>query len=187
MHPDQNSGNDLLRAIEQSLKEQAGAKEKATTTAPATSGGALRFNQGKPAFSAFPLDLCEGAARVMAKGRIKYPKGNYRKGYTTPEEPLDSLIRHVGALQRALEADDTDGSKGHLFDESGEAHIHHVVTSAVLLIQTMRLLGWDVEKSVPRAFKLPDGRVLPDVGQDVPKDSTLFINGIRQDGEKEKK
>lgn len=149
------------------------------------SGGALRFNAGKTAFSALPLDLCAGAARVMAKGRKKYAKGNYRKGYEDVESPLDSLIRHVGAVQRAVEAEDKDGSKGFMFDESGEAHIHHVVTSALLVIQTMQLMGWDVEKSYSKMLKTKDNTTVPaPVNADTlaaQGHGTLFIDGVKQE------
>lgn len=145
------------------------------------SGGALRHNSGKTPFSAFPLDLCSGAARVMGKGRIKYAKGNYRKGYEDVESPTDSLIRHTGVVQRAVEADDKDGLLGYLFDESGECHIHHVVTSALLIIQTMQLLGWDVEKTYSRMIKTSDGKCFPEEYANAKGiKGDLYVNGIKQ-------
>lgn len=109
---------------------------------------ALRFNEGKTPYVYLPLDLLDGAARVMEYGEIKYSAGgpeNFRKGYSDLKNPLSSLIRHVEQLQRAVMKEDADGSAGHLLDkESGHAHIHHVITSAMLLIHSMRLKGWKV-------------------------------------------
>lgn len=106
--------------------------------------GAKRNSVGKAPLGYFPLDLAEGAAAVMAYGAGKYSPGNYRKGFP-PAEALHSLMRHVAAVQAAVEADDKDGSAGLLLDaESGQAHIHHVVTSALILVQSMKKEGWGV-------------------------------------------
>lgn len=106
---------------------------------------ALRFNEGKPRMGYLPLDLLDGAAEVMAYGAQKYSVGNYRKGYKDLQSPLSSLIRHVASLQRAIEEEDVEGFKGHLYDaESGQAHVHHVITSALLLIHSMRLKDYNI-------------------------------------------
>jgi hypothetical protein len=106
--------------------------------------GAKRNSVGKAPLGYFPLDLVEGAAAVMEYGAGKYSPGNYRKGFP-PVEALHSLMRHVAAVQAAVEADDKDGSAGLLLDaESGQAHIHHVVTSALILVQSMKKEGWKV-------------------------------------------
>lgn len=106
---------------------------------------ALRFNEGKPEYGYLPLDTLDGAARVMSYGKNKYSKGNFRKHYEDEMSPLHSLIRHVAALQRAMESDDKDGTKGFLNDkESGLAHIHHVLTSAMILVQSMRNHDYDI-------------------------------------------
>jgi hypothetical protein len=106
--------------------------------------GALRKSVGKAPLGYLPLDLCEGAAKVMQYGAVKYSPGNYRKGFP-PVEALHSLMRHVAAVQAALESEDKDGGKGLLLDpESQQAHIHHVVTSALILIQSMKLGGYQV-------------------------------------------
>ena len=104
-------------------------------------GEALRFNQGKTPYGNLPLDLLDGAARVMGKGEVKYGRANYRKGYEDLLSPYHSLLRHVAALQPALEQNLLDQG-GPLYDEeSGEAHIHHVITSALILIQALRKKG----------------------------------------------
>ena len=105
---------------------------------------ALRFNETKPNYAQLPLDLLDGAARVMDYGAKKYTPGNYRKGYTDLDSPLASLIRHVVSLQQSIHQEDLNGSKGALLDESGFAHIHHVITSALLLVHSMRLKGYEV-------------------------------------------
>jgi hypothetical protein len=107
---------------------------------------ALRFNKGKTPYGNLPLDLLDGAARVMAYGANKYGDSeNFRKGYSDLLSPLDSLIRHTVALQRAIQTDDYENDLGFLLDnESKEAHIHHVITSTLMLIHSMRLAGFKV-------------------------------------------
>jgi Pentapeptide repeats (8 copies)/Domain of unknown function (DUF5664) len=102
---------------------------------------ALRFNEGKIPYGNLPLDLLDGAARAMFKGEQKYSRANYRKGYDDLMGPLHSLLRHVAALQPVIERELYD-KDGPLFDaESGESHVHHVITSALILIQAMRKKG----------------------------------------------
>jgi hypothetical protein len=104
-----------------------------------------RFNEGKAPYGYLPLDLLDGAARVMEYGAQKYEPENYRKGYSDLRSPLSSLIRHVAQLERAIATEDVDGAKGHLLDvESGQGHIHHVLTSALLLLHSLRLKGYNV-------------------------------------------
>ena len=106
---------------------------------------ALRFNEGKTPYGELPLDLLDRAAVVMSAGGEKYGKGNYRKGYDNLSSPLSSLIRHIVSVQQAIDNEDVDGSKGFLLDsESKEAHIHHVITSALLLVQAFRMKKWRV-------------------------------------------
>lgn len=134
------------------LQCSPGDAEGGTTEARGPEGNAgaeqseaLRFNEGKPRMGYLPLDLLDGAAEVMAYGAQKYSVGNYRKGYKDLQSPLSSLIRHVASLQRAIEEEDVEGFKGHLYDaESGQAHVHHVITSALLLIHSMRLKDYNI-------------------------------------------
>ena len=108
--------------------------------------GALRFNEGKTPYAYLPFDLLDGAARVMEYGGKKYgDPENYRKGYEDLRSPLSSLMRHVGLLQRAIATEDKDGSGGLLIDaESGHGHIHHVITSTLLLLHSLRLKGYKI-------------------------------------------
>ena len=105
---------------------------------------ALRFNEGKTPYAYVPMDLLDGAAKVMAYGAKKYNDSeNFRKGYSDLLSPLSSVIRHLVEVQRSIHTNDLDNTKGHLLDkESGEAHIHHLLTSVMLLIHSMRLKGF---------------------------------------------
>ena len=109
--------------------------------------GARRNSIGKTPYAYLPLDLLDGAAWVMQLGATKYGNGNYRKGFH-PLDALNSLLRHVTSLQLAVSTEDMDGSAGHLLDDgaggSGQAHIHHVITSTLILLDSMRLKGYKV-------------------------------------------
>jgi len=115
---------------------------EATYTSPT---GALRNNVGKVPYGYLPLDLLDGAAQVMAFGATKYKDAeNYRKGFPVLET-LHSLMRHTTDLQRALATGDKTGDLGHLKDtQSKLGHIHHVITSALIMLDSMRLEGYDV-------------------------------------------
>lgn len=105
---------------------------------------ALRFNEGKTPYGNLPLDLLDGAARVMARGEVKYSRANYRKGYNDLLSPVHSLLRHMAAIQSAIEQGQLEEG-GPLYDaETGEFHGHHVITSALILIQAMRVKGYKV-------------------------------------------
>lgn len=107
---------------------------------------ALRYNEGKVPMAYVPMDLLDGAAKVMAYGAKKYGDSeNFRKGYSDLLSPLSSVMRHLVEVQRAVHTKDVDNSKGHLLDsESGEAHVHHLITSVMMLIHSMRLQGYKV-------------------------------------------
>ena len=81
----------------------------------------------------------------MEYGARKYSPGNYRGFYDDPMSPLHSLIRHVAEVQKAMECEDKNGEGGCLYDEeSGFAHVHHILTSALILVQSMRNHGYKV-------------------------------------------
>ena len=111
---------------------------------PPVTTEALRYNSGKTPYAFLPLDLLDGASRVMEYGAEKYGDGeNFRKGYADLTSPLSSLLRHVSELQRAILTQDKDNGFGHLIDEeSKQGHLHHVITSAMLLLHSMRLKGY---------------------------------------------
>lgn len=106
--------------------------------------GALRNSVGKTPYAFLPLDLLDGAAQVMAYGATKYSPDNFRKGFP-PREAMHSLLRHVTALQRAIALEDKAGDAGYLLDaESGQGHIHHAITSLLILVDSMRKEGFKV-------------------------------------------
>jgi hypothetical protein len=136
-HVDESGDSDIVALV----PELASPQREQEYVSPT---GAKRNSVGKAPLGFFPLDLCEGAAEVMRYGAGKYSPGNYRKGFP-PVEALHSLMRHVAAVQAAIEASDKDGSAGLFLDpESEQAHIHHVVTSALILVQSMKKEGWKV-------------------------------------------
>lgn len=105
---------------------------------------ASRSNAGKTPMSLIPLDLLDGAARVLAKGAGNHGRNNYRKGFP-PLEVVDSLMRHLADLQQALEREDKDGAQGYLYDaDSEEADIHHIICNAMFLVDSMRKEGYRV-------------------------------------------
>ena len=106
--------------------------------------GAKRNSIGKTPYAYLPLDLLDGAASVMEYGARKYSPENFRRGFL-PIDALNSLLRHVTELQRAIQTEDKDGASGHLLDaDSGFAHISHVLTSAMIVLDSMRKQGYKV-------------------------------------------
>lgn len=81
-----------------------------------------RFNSGKPKYSYIDLTCLEPCARVMEYGATKYSKDNWKKG-SNESQIIDSLLRHIAALQR-----------GEVFDpESGLSHVGHIQANAMFL------------------------------------------------------
>ena len=106
--------------------------------------GAKRNSLGKIPYGDLPLDLLAGAAWVMNYGARKYGHSNYRKGFE-PRDAMHSVLRHISSLQAAIEQDDKTGDKGLLLDdETKQAHIHHAITSLLILVQSMHLKGYAV-------------------------------------------
>ncbi len=83
---------------------------------------AERYNAGKPELSYLDLTCFIPAAQVLAFGAAKYERDNWRKGFPLTKL-LDSMLRHIAALQR-----------GELLDpESGLPHIGHIQCNAMFL------------------------------------------------------
>lgn len=81
-----------------------------------------RYNEGKPKYSLVDLQSFEDTARVLEFGAKKYSRNNWKKGLPMTEI-LDSLLRHISALQA-----------GELIDpESGLPHIGHIGCNAMFL------------------------------------------------------
>lgn len=117
----------------------AGEAFRSEGTAGQSVNEALRFNSGKIPYGNLPMDTLSGAARVMQKGELKYSRANWRLGYSDLMSPLHSLMRHVAEVQYAIENEDHERW---IDSESGEAHLNHVLTSAMLLVHSARLKGW---------------------------------------------
>lgn len=83
---------------------------------------ALRYNQGKPRMSLIDLNALEDCARVLEFGANKYDINNWKKGFDV-NTILDSMMRHIAALQR-----------GEMNDpETGISHIGHIQANAMFL------------------------------------------------------
>ena len=83
---------------------------------------ALRFNDGKPKYSLLDLTCLEPGVKVLEFGAKKYARDNYKKGLVL-SEILDSMMRHIAAIQR-----------GEFIDpESGLEHIGHIQCNALFL------------------------------------------------------
>lgn len=83
---------------------------------------AERYNRGKPEYSLIALDCLQDCAKVLAFGAKKYSRNNWRKGMDQTTI-LDSLLRHIAALQSGETVD----------PESGLPHIGHIQCNAMFL------------------------------------------------------
>lgn len=84
---------------------------------------AIKNDQGKPTWHLLPLYLLVGVIRVFEFGAKKYAEKGYLKGGgLEPKRVLNSLLRHFIALQSGEEND----------QESGLAHIDHIIANAVM-------------------------------------------------------
>lgn len=82
-----------------------------------------RFNEGKPAWHLLPIEVLEGAVRVMMMGAKKYGVYNWQKGMSWLVV-YDCLMRHLHAWKQGEDYD----------KESGELHLSHVVCNGVFLL-----------------------------------------------------
>jgi hypothetical protein len=81
-----------------------------------------RKNDGKPQLSYVDLKSLEPCARALEYGANKYSRNNWKKGQPA-SQILDSLMRHISALQDGEEVD----------AESGLPHIAHIQANAMFL------------------------------------------------------
>ena len=81
-----------------------------------------RFNTGKPVYSLISLKELEPMAKVLEFGAKKYDRDNWKKGLKF-SEILDSMLRHIAAIQSGEEID----------PESGLSHIGHIQCNALFL------------------------------------------------------
>lgn len=83
---------------------------------------ALRFNSAKPKMSLLDLHSLVPAVQVLEFGMLKYSRNNWKKGLKR-SEVIDSLMRHILAMQKGEEID----------PESGLSHIGHIQCNAMFL------------------------------------------------------
>lgn len=87
-----------------------------------TSNKALRYNSDKPKYSLLDLKSMEPGVRVLEFGAKKYAPNNWKKGMPM-SEILDSMMRHIAALQ----------SGEYIDPESGLPHTGHIQCNALFL------------------------------------------------------
>lgn len=113
-HPKERIQRDIVGKEEYFEGEYLGKKEEPQQ--------AMRFNDGKVQLSMIDLNALEPMARVLEFGAEKYARDNWKKGMPLTKT-LDSMLRHIAALQR-----------GEYFDpESGLPHIGHIQCNALFL------------------------------------------------------
>ena len=93
-------------------------------------GDALRYNEGKPCLSQIDLTCLADCAKVLEFGAKKYGRNNWRKGMPV-DKLLDSLLRHIAAIQRG----------DHIDLESGISHIGHIQSNAMFLGNKNNIMG----------------------------------------------
>lgn len=81
-----------------------------------------RYNEGKPQYSYIDLNCLKDCAKVLEFGATKYTRNNWKKGMRL-NSILDSLMRHISAIQRGEFVD----------PESGHSHIGHIQCNAMFL------------------------------------------------------
>jgi len=96
---------------------------------------ALRYNKNKPKLSLIDLSRMEDCANVLEFGAKKYSRDNWKKGLPL-SEILDSMLRHIAAIQ-----------KGEWLDpESGLPHIGHIQCNALFLGNLNNVIDLEVEQ-----------------------------------------
>jgi hypothetical protein len=93
---------------------------------------AKRFNKGKLRWSLVSFSALELLVKVLMFGAEKYGAHNWKKGLPQ-DELLDSLMRHVVALNNGEEFD----------KESGHHHIGHVMCNAMFYAHYYNEGYWD--------------------------------------------
>lgn len=88
---------------------------------------AMRFNEGKPEMSYIDLDSLMDTADVFKFGAVKYSRDNWKLGQNVVKV-LDSMLRHIAAIQRGEFVD----------PESGLPHHGHIGCNAIFLADTFR-------------------------------------------------
>ncbi len=104
-----------------------------------------RYNSGKAKYSMLDLTCLEPAVRVLEFGAKKYARDNWKKGLPI-SEVLDSMLRHIGAIQR-----------GEFIDpESGLPHIGHIQCNALFLGNPKATMDIEADNLLPISQELVD-------------------------------
>lgn len=118
------------------------SKKPQSETPSQSSGGSLRFNEGKPQFSHLSPHFIEEMMKVMTSANKKYPYLNYSKKQDV-RTASDSLMRHFLAFQKGEDLD----------QESGQHHLAHVATNAMIIFQNLKDFGEEIDTRYEKELK----------------------------------
>lgn len=131
--PSQQHKEDVMEAVERVMEQQRGLLDNLQMQEEAEkTGGALRYNSGKPPLSMIDPIILELTAQVLAFGAKKYARNNWKKGLEI-SSTMDSLLRHAMAF---ASGEDND-------PESGVSHLGHIVCNAMFIAYYQKHGGKD--------------------------------------------
>ena len=99
-----------------------------------SSGGALRYNSGKPQFSHLSPDFIMEMMKGMTAANEKYPYLNYTKKQDV-RTAADSLMRHFLKFQQGMDID----------EELNTHHLALVAINAMIMFQNLQDFGDEVD------------------------------------------
>jgi len=102
--------------------------------AEVSSGGALRYNKGKPQFSHLSPDFIMEMMKGMTAANEKYPYLNYTKAQDV-RTAADSLMRHFLKFQQGMDID----------EELNTHHLALVAINAMIMFQNLSDFGDEVD------------------------------------------
>lgn len=122
---------DKQREITDSMMEALGFRPpfEGEVQGFASSGKALRANQGKRRLSLLPMDVLEPIVEVLEFGAQKYAAWNFAEGDGLSwTEVSESLQRHLNAWNQGEDLD----------PESGKPHLGHIGCNLFFLLYYMK-------------------------------------------------
>lgn len=84
----------------------------------------IKHDSEKPDWSLLPLDVLEGAVRVLTFGARKYERDNWRYVPDAGRRYYAALMRHLAAWQAGEKAD----------LETGESHLAHAICCLLFML-----------------------------------------------------
>lgn len=111
-----------------------------TADAEVSSGGALRYNKGKPQFSHLSPDFIMEMMTAMTKANDKYGYLNWAKAQEV-RTASDSLMRHFLKFQQGADVD----------EELGVHHLALVAVNAMIIFQNLQDFGDKVDNRFSKA------------------------------------